>query len=345
MAKSPSQAETDGLQSLVLGREGRKWQYWHLQTLDLPPNSVRDFSSLEQVKVHSKPLWAKEQHQHHFLPPLPCQLRQTENISFHVLGTTQSLTPPPSPKLWAVSTPPTHQPPPVAVFWDQGILWGQERLHSWVKSLIEPEGTSQLWNARTTAARSPGVLEEFLDVLWKLHDDLPGVPGGRGHLVCVVQHERRHRDEQKGEGEHFHIPPPYHNHLCPSASATTAGQEQHRVQCKAKRKGCSRCLPVTTPGLGWTIDSTTSSHKGQAASSPNGLKKGQAGYFLSPSHSASNFLPPFCFLLLTSPDEGDWRQTLVFLRTEIKIQVLCVRASHTLKQANCRKNCILFLGI
>lgn len=144
------------------------------------------------------------------------------------------------------------QPPPVAVFWDQGILWGQERLHSWVKSLIEPEGTSQLWNTRATAARSPGVLEEFLDVLWQLHGEMSGVPGGRGHLVGVVQHKRRHRDEQKGEGEHFHVPPPYHNHFSPSGSATTAGQEQRRVQSKAKKKGCSRCLPVTTPGLGCT---------------------------------------------------------------------------------------------
>lgn len=67
---------------------------------------------------------------------------------------------------------------------------------------------SQLWNARVTAARSPGVLEEFLDVLWELHNELSGVPGGGGHLVCVVQQKRRRRDKQKDEGEHLHIPPP-----------------------------------------------------------------------------------------------------------------------------------------
>lgn len=137
------------------------------------------------------------------------------NSSFYVLGTPGSLTPPPSPEVGAVSTPPTYQPPPVAVFWDQGILWGQERLHSWVKSLIEPEGMPQLRNARVTAAGSPGVLEELLDVLWELHHEMPGVPGGRGHLVCVVQQEWCHGDEQEDEGEHFHIPPPHHNHLCP----------------------------------------------------------------------------------------------------------------------------------
>lgn len=125
-------------------------------------------------------------------------------------------------KVWAVSTPPTYQPPPVAVFWDQGILWGQEGLHSWVKSLVEPEGMSRLWNARVAAAGSPGILEEFLDMLWELHNEVSGVPGGRGHLVCVVQQKWRHCDEQKGEGEHLHILPPHHNHLCPLGSVPTA---------------------------------------------------------------------------------------------------------------------------
>ena len=46
---------------------------------------------------------------------------------------------------------------------------------------------SQLRNARATAARSPGVLEDFLDLLGKLHDEMSQVPGGRGHLVRVVQ--------------------------------------------------------------------------------------------------------------------------------------------------------------
>lgn len=206
LVKSPPKAETERLWSLVFGREGRKWQRWHLQVLDLPPNSVRDFSGLEQVNVQSKPPWAQQQHKH----PLP----STSNLSaetanglgrkHHFLCTWHPCMPP-SPKVWAVFT---YQPPSVAVLWDEGILWGQERLHSWVKPLIEPEGMTRLWNARVTAARSPGVLEEFLDMLWELHNELPGVPRGGGHLVGVVQQKRRRRDEQEDKGEHLHIPLP-----------------------------------------------------------------------------------------------------------------------------------------
>lgn len=174
-------------------------------------------------------------------------------ISRYLLGVARILTPQPSHECRAVSTPPTYQPPPVAVFWDQGIFWGQERLHSWIKSLIKPEGMSQLRNACVTAARSPGVPEEFLDLLWKLHDEMSQIPGGHGHLVRVVQQKWRYCDEQKGEGKHFHVPPPYDNHLSRLGSAVAADEVGCRVQCKAKMKGrCRRRLPVTTPGLGWT---------------------------------------------------------------------------------------------
>lgn len=73
---------------------------------------------------------------------------------------------------------------------------------------------SRLRNARVTAARPPGVLDEFPDVLGKLRDDMFRIPGVRGHLVLVVQQKRRYSDEHEGQREHLHVPLPYGTHPC-----------------------------------------------------------------------------------------------------------------------------------
>lgn len=65
------------------------------------------------------------------------------------------------------------------------------------------------------------------------------IRGGCGHLLRVVQQKRRYCDEQKGEGEHFHIPPPYDDHLSCSGSAVAAEQLRCRVHVRQKRKGAA----------------------------------------------------------------------------------------------------------
>lgn len=182
--------------------------------------------------------------------------------------------------------PSTYQPPPVAVLWDQGILWGQERLHSWVKPLVEPEGMSQLGNTGATAARPPRKFDEFSDLLRKLTDDMFRIPSGHGHLVLVVQQEWRHRDEYEGECEDLHVPFPDGDHLA-AGGARRGGKLRPQGQAAAGLLGAGHHLG---PRL-HLLPAVPLSMGKEDSFSPDRLKKRQSWVFLFPSSGCLEVSP------------------------------------------------------
>lgn len=90
---------------------------------------------------------------------------------------------------------------------------------------------SQLGNTGATATRPPRKFDEFSDLLRKLSDDVSRIPSGHGHLLLVVQQERRHCDEHEGKCEDLHVPFPDGDHL-------GAGGARRGGKAKATRTGC-----------------------------------------------------------------------------------------------------------
>lgn len=91
----------------------------------------------------------------------------------------------------------TYQPPLIAVFRHEGIPGGQQRLHSLVEPLVEPERASLFRNARAATARPPGVLQQLFELLRNVVHKVFGVPGDRDRIVRVVEQEGGDGDDKK----------------------------------------------------------------------------------------------------------------------------------------------------